>query len=130
MPTGMTLNDLDNQNGMHPCRYGILLYQYSTEKPAAVVVCMIDPYEKFGSTIATSYIVKEENRTFRSEYIISQSLMMACKKLGYDGIAYYSRRVDDEIFALCAINLALFVDYNGEYSDIYFGRTTHDVRPK
>lgn len=31
-------------------------------------------------TIATSYVVKEENRTFKSEYIISQSLMMACKK--------------------------------------------------
>ena len=44
--------------------------------------------------------------------------MMACKKMGYDGIAYYSRRVDDEVFALCAINLALFVDYNGEYSDM------------
>ena len=67
-------------------------------------------------TIATCYIVKEENRTFKSEYIISQSLMMGCKKMGYDGIAYYSRRVDNEVFALCAINLALFVDYDGEYS--------------
>ena len=69
-------------------------------------------------TIATSYVVKEDNRVFKSEYIISQSLMMACKKMGYDGIAYYSHRVDDEVFALCAINLALFVDYNGEYSDM------------
>lgn len=67
-------------------------------------------------TIATNYVIKEENRTFKSEYIISQSLMMACKKMGYDGIAYYSRRVDNETFALCAINLALFVDYDGEYS--------------
>lgn len=66
--------------------------------------------------IATCYIIKEENRTFKSEYIISQSLMMACKKMKYDGIAYYSRRVDNELFALCAINLALFVDYDGEYS--------------
>lgn len=67
-------------------------------------------------TIATCYVVKEENRTFKSEYIISQSLMIACKKMKYDGIAYYSRRVDNEVFALCAINLALFVDYDGEYS--------------
>lgn len=66
--------------------------------------------------IATSYVIKEESRTFRSEYIISQSLMMACKKMKYDGIAYYSRRVDNEVFALGAINLALFVDYVGEYS--------------
>ena len=69
-------------------------------------------------TIATNYVIKEENRTFKSEYIISQSLMMACKKMKYDGIAYYSRRVDNEVFALCAINLALFVDYDGEYSEM------------
>ena len=62
-------------------------------------------------SIATSYRIKEEGRTFRSEYIVSQAVMMACKKLGYDGVAYYSKRVDDESFALCAINLALFADY-------------------
>ena len=32
--------------------------------------------------IATSYKVEETNRTFRSEYIISQSIMLACKELG------------------------------------------------
>ena len=65
-------------------------------------------------SIATSYRIKEFNRTFKSEYIISQSIMMACKRLGYDGVAYYSKRVSDEIFARCAINLALFVNYTGE----------------
>lgn len=69
-------------------------------------------------TIATCYVITEDNRTFKSEYIISQSLMMVCKKMKYDGIAYYSRRVDNEMFALCAINLVLFVDYNGEYSEM------------
>lgn len=69
-------------------------------------------------SIATSYRVKEKGRSFKSEYIISQAIMMACKKLGYDGIAYYSRRVSDYIFAKCAINLVLFVDYSQgkEYS--------------
>lgn len=62
-------------------------------------------------SIATSYRIKEEGRTFKSEYVVSQAIMMACKKLGYDGVAYYSKRVDDEIFALCAINLALFSNY-------------------
>ena len=66
--------------------------------------------------IATSYRIKEEGRTFKSEYIVSQSIMMACRKIGYDGVAYYSKRVDDELFALCAINLALFVDYGKESS--------------
>ena len=68
--------------------------------------------------IATSYRIKEEGRIFKSEYIISQSIMMACRKNGFDGVAYYSKRVNDEIFALCAINLALFVKYDGEYSEI------------
>lgn len=61
--------------------------------------------------IATSYRVKETGRTFKSEYIISQSIMMACKKRGYHGVAYFSKRVEDEMFAFCAINLALFADY-------------------
>lgn len=68
--------------------------------------------------IATSYRINEPDRTFKSEYIISQAIMMACKKLGYDGVAYFSGRVSDNIFARCAINLALFVDYNGEYSPL------------
>ena len=69
-------------------------------------------------SIATSYRINEEGRIFKSEYVISQAVMMACKKLGYDGVAYYSKRVSDEIFSLCAINLALFVNYNKEYSEI------------
>lgn len=69
-------------------------------------------------TIATSYKINESERKFKSEYIVSQSIMMACKKLGYDGVAYYSKRVSDEIFAGCAVNLALFVDYTNEYSEI------------
>ena len=68
--------------------------------------------------MATSYRIMESGRIFKSEYIISQSIMMACKKLGYDGVAYYSKRVSDETFACCAVNLALFVDYKNEYSDI------------
>lgn len=62
-------------------------------------------------SIATSYRIREAERVFKSEYIVSQAIMMACRKMGYDGIAYYSKRVDDVAFAFCAINLALFVDY-------------------
>ena len=67
-------------------------------------------------SLATSYKISEEGRTFKSEYLISQSIMMACKKLKYNGVAYYSKRVDDELFALCAINLVLFVDYDNKSS--------------
>ncbi len=62
-------------------------------------------------SIATSYRIKEAERSFNSEYIISQSIMISCKKMGYDGVAYFSKRVENESFALCAINLALFIDY-------------------
>lgn len=63
--------------------------------------------------IATSYKVEEANRTFRSEYIVSQSVMLACKKLGFDGVAYYSKRVEGELLSFAAINLALFVGFDG-----------------
>ena len=64
--------------------------------------------------IATSYCVMESNRTFKSEYIVSQGIMLACKNLGLDGVAYYSKRVDDEIFAKTAVNLALFAPYKAQ----------------
>ena len=70
--------------------------------------------------IASSYVIEEEGRTFKSEYIISQSIMLACNELGYDGVAYYSKRVEDQVFAQAAINLALFsvYEYNKEYAKI------------
>jgi len=70
--------------------------------------------------MATSYKVNEKNRLFKSEYIVSQSIMLACKCLGFDGVAYFSKRVESELFAINAINLALFAEYrNGQdYAEI------------
>lgn len=70
--------------------------------------------------IATSYVIQENDRIFKSEYIISQSIMLGCKELGLDGIAYFSKRVDDEVFADSAINVALFTKYKKgrNYSEI------------
>lgn len=70
--------------------------------------------------IATSYRIEEKNRFFHSEYIISQSIMLACHELGIDGVAYYSNRTEDHIFASTAINVALLADYKfgKEYSDL------------
>ena len=70
--------------------------------------------------MATSYRIEETNRIFKSEYIISQSIMLACKKRGYDGVAYFSKQVEDEMFAFSAINLALFAEYQKgkEYGEI------------
>ena len=70
--------------------------------------------------IATSYTIEETDRTFKSEYIVSQSVMLACKKLGLDGVAYHSKRVVDDAFTLAACNLALFANYKkgSEYGDV------------
>ena len=61
--------------------------------------------------MATSYTVKESGRIFKLEYIVSQSIILAYKELGYDGVAYFSKLVSDEIFAYAATNLALFRPY-------------------
>lgn len=46
--SGMPLADLDNKPEMHPCKYALLLYRYSPDKPVAVVTCLLDRlYEKF-----------------------------------------------------------------------------------
>jgi len=70
--------------------------------------------------IATSYVIEEEGRSFKSEYIISQSIMLACKEKELDGVAYFSKRVYDEAFANAAINVALFTKYKKgkKYSEI------------
>lgn len=62
--------------------------------------------------IATSFIVEQEGRQFKSEYIIPQLIMLACKSEGLDGVTYYSKRVSDEMFArVVGINVALFAEY-------------------
>lgn len=64
--------------------------------------------------IATSFVVKEKDRNFKSEYLISQMLMIACKNKGYNGITYYSKQVCHEAFATSiGINLVLFAEFNG-----------------
>ena len=70
--------------------------------------------------IATSYRVKQSGRNFRSEYILPQLIMLACKNRGLSGVSYYSKQVDDEIFAaIVGINVVLFPEYNGDdYSEI------------
>lgn len=54
---------------------------------------------------ATSFRVDDNNRQFKSEYIISQHIMMSLKQLEIDAVAYHSKRVE---YALPnCINLAI-----------------------
>ena len=70
---------------------------------------------------ATSFIVEEENRKFKSEYIVSQLLMLSCKKKNLYGVAYYTKKVENDYFAVgYGVNLAVFANYqeNSELSPI------------
>lgn len=60
----------------------------------------------------TSFRIIEEKRNFKSEYIISQLITLACKSNGIEGISYISKRVSSNVFGhdIC-MNLALFVPY-------------------
>ena len=67
--------------------------------------------------IATSFRVNrfDENAPFKSEYVISQLIMLAAKKLEYDGVAYLSKRFrQDTVSIPFFANLALFAPYDGE----------------
>lgn len=66
-------------------------------------------------TFSTSYKIDEQNRNFKSEYILSQMIMLACKSKGLDGITYYSKQASSEAFACTVgVNLVLFATFNGE----------------
>ena len=60
----------------------------------------------------TSFCIKEEERKFKSEYIISQLITLACKSNDIEGISYISKRVSSNVFGhnIC-MNLALFIPY-------------------
>lgn len=45
--------------------------------------------------IATSFTVKEMDRDFKTEYLISQMIMNSLIKKGYDGVAYISKKSKD-----------------------------------
>lgn len=67
--------------------------------------------------IATSFRVKRYAPyvPFKSEYILSQLIMLAAKRLNLAGIAYFSKRLnsDSDAFPI-GVNLALFAPYEGE----------------
>lgn len=75
----------------------------------------------------TSYCINEDNRKFKSEYIISQLITLACKSNNIEGISYISKRVSTNKFGhnLC-MNLALFIPY--EQGKRYSSITKTDMK--
>ena len=45
--------------------------------------------------IATSFVVEEKDRCFHSEYIVSQLFMQVISEAGINGVAYYSKQMED-----------------------------------
>lgn len=78
--------------------------------------------------IATSVHIKQRNRQFNSEYIISQNIMRACKRLKVDGIIFYTTRASDNLMSsVCGYNIALYIDYQEDTnsSSIFDSSTKH-----
>ncbi|PEZ01346.1 hypothetical protein CN326_21505 [Bacillus sp. AFS018417] len=78
--------------------------------------------EFFPLVIATSFSVSEDNRKFKSEYIISQLIMQSLADFEIDGVAYISTRIEhndpsiqmgDENFPSC-VNLAIPMKNNNK----------------
>lgn len=67
----------------------------------------------FPLVIATSCNVKEKNRTFKSEYIISQLVMEVCLELGIQSVAYISKTDKDDLMYPIAVNLAVIIEDDG-----------------
>lgn len=58
--------------------------------------------------LATSFRISEENRNFKSEYIISQTLMQVLPTFNIDGVAYATKKMPDDKEAFPA-NLCLTI---------------------
>lgn len=70
---------------------------------------------------ATSFNVKNGQDGFRSEYVISQLIMQLLKEWNIDGVAYISKKIQDDYDSIYCINLALPVlsfDEGKIYGDI------------
>ncbi|MDD3416173.1 MAG: hypothetical protein PHY47_19595 [Lachnospiraceae bacterium] len=81
-------------------------------------------------SLASSYVVKQYNRNFKSEYIIPQLLMLSLKKMGIPAIAYYSKRISENEpnrnFAPLNVNVAIIMDAN----DIFKNELNHNIYSK
>lgn len=69
----------------------IILDAIKSDLPFAFKLCMVYPL-----IIATSFVVETDiNRKFKSEYIISQLITQKVIQRKIDGIAYFSKKIED-----------------------------------
>lgn len=86
--------------------------------------------EFFPLIIATSFKVMENNRGFRSEYIISQLIMQCFSELEIDSVAYISKQVESDYntFPFC-INLAIPMKNNQGNNYSEFAENVNLTKP-
>lgn len=72
--------------------------------------------EIFPLVYATSFTIKNKERRFKSEYIVSQLIMQCLSDLNIHGIAYASKKVVDSVLAFPqCINLAIPMKINKKF---------------
>ena len=72
--------------------------------------------EIFPLVYATSFTIKNKERRFKSEYIVSQLIMQCLSELKINGIAYASKKVIDSTLAFPqCINLAIPMKINKKF---------------
>lgn len=102
------------KNNSTPADWGDGLFDFNQED-------FISSYFKgWLLSLACSFSVKEENRIFKSEYIIPQLVMYALKKNNIDGVIYYSHKFGEEFshkwFCPKNLNIAIMSEYDPDDS--------------
>lgn len=69
---------------------------------------------------ATSFNILEKNRSFKSEYIVSQLIMQCLSELKIDAIAYFSKKLNDLTVYPHAINVAIPVQKDFKQNNEYW----------
>lgn len=83
-----------------------------------------DFLEIFPLVIASSYRIGESNRVFKSEYIVSQLIMQAARRLKIDGVAYLTKRMSDYYAYPHCVNLAIMMPCNENAERKYWERAS------
>lgn len=86
------------------------------DKKGKNIKLLEDMIELMPLVYATSFSIKNKDRKFKSEYIISQLIMQCLNELKIDGIAYASKKIKDttKAFPQC-INLAIPMKINKKF---------------
>ncbi|WP_434796389.1 hypothetical protein [Terrisporobacter vanillatitrophus] len=90
--------------------------QFSDDKREDNIKLLENMIEIFPLVYATSFSIKNKERKFKSDYIVSQLIMQCLSELNIDGIAYASKKVNDSkiAFPQC-VNLAIPMKSNKKF---------------